>query len=61
MNRRQLDNLRIQTTAAIAGRLAQAKAFRERPIFAARLTKTLVDAHVDVNRPNGNGKRGKQS
>lgn len=53
MNTRQLTNLRIAVTAAIAGTLAQAKVHREKPMATARLTKELVDAHVDMNRANG--------
>lgn len=53
MNQRQLTNLRIAVTAAIAGTLAMAKVHREKPIATARLTKALVDAHVDMNRANG--------
>jgi hypothetical protein len=50
MNQRQLIQLRIAVTAAIAGTLTQAKVHRESPVAAARLTKELVDAHVLVNR-----------
>lgn len=56
LSRRQIQNLKVQCTATFGAALLASKHYRENPEAAARLTKRHVDAHVEVNRTNGNGR-----